>query len=124
MVLVDTNVIIRILVGDNIKMMEEALDFVEANKVLARNEVIAEVVYVLQGVYKLDKTRIHQLFIDLLEDGIIHTENKSVVTLALDTFATKNLDFVDCLLYAHNQLNATKVFTFDKTLNKLIRTNL
>ncbi len=40
---------------------------------------------------------------------------------ALDIFATRNLDFVDCILCATSRLTNNTVETFDKGLKKCIR---
>ena len=58
MVLIDANAIIRIIINDNEEMVKKATEFIDENQVLARNEVLAEVVYVLQKVYKIDKNKI------------------------------------------------------------------
>ncbi len=36
------------------------------------------------------------------------------------TFSNKNLDFVDCVLYAYHKLQNIEIATFDKKLKKLI----
>lgn len=121
MVLIDANILLRILLRDNLEMMEAAINFVEENDAFAHNEVIAEVVYVLRKHYKGEKIELCGEIMSIIEKQIVGVENKEAMLLALQTFATCNLDFVDCLLYAYNQVDCTQVFTFDKALNKLIK---
>jgi len=120
MVLIDANAIIRIIINDNKEMARKVTGFISENQVLARNEVLAEIVYVLQKVYKIDKIRICNFLFDLIENDIIKVENKDIIKFALDIFGNRSLDFVDCLLYSYHSVNGNEVFTFDKTLRKLV----
>jgi len=122
MVLIDANAIIRIIINDNKEMAKKATEFIDENQVLARNEVLAEVVYVLHKVYKIDKNKICNFLTGLVENDVIKTENEDITKFALDVFNSRSLDFVDCLLYAYHSINGNEVFTFDKALKKLVST--
>ena len=43
-----------------------------------------------------------------------------VVDLAVQTYGSHNLDFVDCVLYAYHRVEGVQIATFDKQLLKLI----
>ena len=58
MVLLDANVILRYLLNDNTEMAEKAEQIIAAGDASVTTEVIAEVVYVLKGVYKLERSLI------------------------------------------------------------------
>ena len=120
--LIDANAIIRIIINDNKEMAKQATEFISNNQVLARNEVLAEVVYVLQKVYAVDRTKICEILLGLVGNDIIKTENLDVTKFALETFGKRRLDFVDCLLYAHHSINGNEVFTLDKALKSLVAT--
>jgi len=115
--LIDANVIIRFLLND----IPEQADI--ASKVIYggayTNEVIlAEVVYVLVGVYKIERKQVSSLLLSLLE--FIHVENLEVMTNSLKLFAEYKLDFVDCLIISYHNILKVDVFSFDKKLlNKL-----
>ena len=47
-------------------------------------------------------------------------DNEKMAELGLKTFAEQNLDFVDCVLYAYNQVKGYKIETFDKKLKCLL----
>ncbi len=49
----DTNMILRYLLNDNPEMSQRAEEYINAGDVSVTIEVIAEVVYVLKGVYSL-----------------------------------------------------------------------
>ena len=78
-------------------------------------EVIAEVVYVLKGVYNVGRTEIATCISTLLNE--IEIQNKGVMKRALAIYANKNIDFVDCVLIARHQILKDEVFSFDKKLN-------
>jgi len=43
---------------------------------------------------------------------------ESVIRHGCNTFASTNLDFIDCLLVAYANVKGNPVFTFDNDLNK------
>ena len=45
---------------------------------------------------------------------------KDVLVLGVETYAEKNLDFIDCILYAYKCIKSYEIFTFDKKLKKLL----
>lgn len=65
MKIVDANIILRYLLNDTEELAEKAADIIENNKVLVPNEVIAEIVYVLEKVYKVknDEIRVKSFFV-------------------------------------------------------------
>lgn len=113
--LIDTNVILRFILNDNIEMAQRAAKAI-ASGAYTKPEVIAEVVYVLKSVYSTPKDKIKSIVHGLSD--IIWIENSDCVIHAIDLFASTSLDFVDCLLVAYHSLNGETVFTFDKKLNK------
>ena len=118
MIRIDTNYIIRYLVNDNIEMADAAEKIIMTKHVFIANEILAEVVYVLMGVYEIAKEDIANQLIELINFQNISLSNKKVITTALEIFKTKNLDFVDCLLCAYSKED--EIVTFDKKLNRCI----
>ena len=121
MLLVDANVILRLLLRDDTEMAEQAVKVISEHKVTLRHEVIAEVVYVLQKVYGLPREEVSAALTRVISLENIETENADVLSEALSVFAKRNLDFVDCLLYSFNVVKGEGVFSFDKKLNALLR---
>ena len=58
MVVLDANVILRYLLNDNEAMAKEAENVIKTEVTMVPIEVIAEVVYVLKGVYSVDRVKI------------------------------------------------------------------
>lgn len=115
MQLIDTNVILRFVLNDNVEMAKLAMEVIESGA-YTKPEVIAEVVYVLKSVYSAPKDKIKSIICRL--SNIVQIENADCVIYAVDLFASTSLDFVDCLLAAYHSLNGENIFTFDKKLIK------
>ncbi len=98
-------------------MSEDARRIIE-NGAFTLPEVIAEVVYVLKGVYKIERQEIAGVLIEFLDDVIV--ENQNVVKEALFLFCETSLDFVDCILIARHRVLGDEIASFDKKLNKML----
>lgn len=117
MQLIDANVILRYLLNDSETMSMQAKRAVESGA-YTTFEVIAEVVYVLKGVYHAGRSEIREWLTLFLDDIIL--ENKPVMLYALRTYGETTLDFVDCILIAYNRVLGRKIFSFDKKLNRCL----
>ena len=118
MKLIDANVILRYLLNDNQEMALWAKAVVE-DGAYTKPEIIAEVVYVLKGVYHATRADIRIFIREMLNS--IHCAESSAVAYAVDVYANTSLDFVDCLLIAYHALGKEDVFTFDKNLAKRLK---
>lgn len=118
MEMLDTNMILRYLLNDNKKMADEAEKIIREGSAQVTIEVIAEIVYVLKGVYSIEREIIKSSLLDFLSE--VHTAEPEVVKLGLETYAEQNLDFVDCILYAYNRVKGYEIKTFDKKLKHLL----
>lgn len=118
MVLLDANVILRYLLNDNTEMAEKAERYIAAGDAVVTIEVIAEVVYVLKGVYTLERAVIAETVKQFL--ALADCRDRKVLSCALQAFGECGLDFVDCVLYAYHKEKAMEVATFDKQLLKML----
>ena len=118
MVMLDTNMILRYLLNDNQEMADKAEQYLNGGNVTVTIEVIAEVVYVLKGVYSMARTEIADTVKDFLE--LVNCHEMDVLKLALDTYGAHSLDFVDCVLYGYHAINGAEIATFDGKLLKLL----
>lgn len=118
MVIFDTNMILRYILNDDEMMADKAEKYISNDDVFVTLEVIAEVVYVLNGVYKMNRTKIAETITCFSE--LVDCREKGVLRFALDTYANNNLDFVDCVLYAYNKVHRIDIATFDKKLLRLL----
>jgi len=116
MLLIDANAVLRYILNDNSDMANKVEELLDSKTVTLRNEILAEVVYVLEKVYKLPRDRIHSVIVQFLDLENTNICDKAVILLALETFAQTRLDFVDTLLYAYHTIEEVDIFTFDKKL--------
>ncbi len=121
MVLFDANMILRYLLDDNAEMADKAEQYLENGDVSVTVEVIAEAVYVLRGVYAMERDRIAETIKGFL--SLVHCREADVLHLALDVYAERSLDFVDCVLYAYHAVRGFEIATFDKKLLRLMAQN-
>ena len=121
MKIVDANIVLRYLLNDSDNLSEKAAEILENNMVFLPNEVIAEIVYVLEKVYKVEKKKINIALLELFEYGNLQVNDFGMITEALRVYAEMKLDFVDTLLYAYFKLGKHEIYTFDKKLNNLLR---
>lgn len=116
MKILDTNVVLRYLLKDVPDMFEIASANIKQGDCVVYPEVVAEVVYVLKSVYKVERIDISDSVICFLDEVI--SEKKEAIIKGLSLFAETTLDFVDCLLVAYHECYGYDVLTFDKKMNK------
>lgn len=114
MLILDANIILRFLLNDNAEMALEAKRLVTSGNAYVTIEVVAEVVYVLGGLYGLDRDRVSNALMRFLT--LVNSRQADVLRLALQAYAAHKLDFVDCVLYAYHQVGGAQIATFDKKL--------
>ena len=118
MVILDTNMILRYLLNDNQEMADRAEQYLNSGEASVTIEVIAEVVYVLRGVYSMERDVIADTVKGFLE--LVDCRELDVLNLGLDTYGERNLDFVDCILYGYHCVKGAEIATFDKKLLRLL----
>ena len=118
MILIDANVILRFLMGDNAEMLTVAKEAIESGEAFTIPSVLAEVVYVLHGHYGVERSIIRDTLQHLLDQ--VHIEYLDVMRGALDYYADRNIDFVDAILICRSRILGETVLSFDKKLNMLI----
>lgn len=123
MVIIDANVVLRYLLDDIEEQAVKATEILENHQVYIPNEIIAEVVYVLEKVYKIERLQIRKSLDDLISYDNIQVDNEIIIQNALELFAKRRLDFVDTLLFAYNKVEKYEVATFDEKLKKLLDGN-
>ncbi len=122
-VLLDANVVLRFLVRDNEDLYAKSLTVIkdiESGKIeaLLLDFIMAEIVYVLKRIYKVEKDAIANALKKLLLNDNIYTDNKIVTFEALDIYANKNIDFADAMLCAKKNLEGFEIISFDKDMRK------
>jgi len=117
--LIDTNIIIRYLMGDDINKanlaaelmlkVENGLENIEISSV-----VTAEIIWTLEKFYKVPKLEISNKLLTIFSFRGIKGFEKGIIIEALRLYASHNIDFVDCYLAAKSVEKAMPIYTFDK----------
>lgn len=118
--LVDANVVLRYLLNDVEELADKAAVLLENKELFIPTEVIAEIVYVLEKVYQVEREEIQNSLLELFSYNNIQVNDLEVITEALKFYTKKKLDFVDAILYAYYKVRKYNVYTFDKKLSKLL----
>ena len=119
--LIDTNVIIRFLVGDHpehLVIATEIFTKIEEGEyeVEILESVLMEVFFVLTKFYKLPKTEVIEDLKKIIAlRGV--TGDKVMLIEVLNIMATKNIDFVDALICAKSSLYGYGKLSFDRDVN-------
>ncbi|MDR0694315.1 MAG: PIN domain-containing protein [Prevotellaceae bacterium] len=118
MVIFDTNAILRYILQDNASMADAVEKEIALNNCLLPVEVIAEMVYVLSKVYKIERNTIAKTIEGIMDIDHIWVYYPNVVSSAISAYASTKLDFIDCLLIGYAKSEDHTIFTFDKELKK------
>lgn len=123
MIRIDANVILRYLLGDHPDHSKRAAEVIDDSAVFAAYEVICEVVYVLSGVYSVDRNTIAEKMIEFINLDTVVVDDAQILTVALQTYTGRRIDFVDALLYAYKKIHGDHIVTFDQKLVSLLNSN-
>lgn len=121
--LIDTNIIIRFLIGDNdehLALSSEYFRQIENGEMKAEilSEVLMEAYFVLTKFYKIAKAEVLQdLKTILCLEGIVN-KDKAILIEMLNIIEHKHIDFVDVLVCAKCRLQNYHKLSFDKDLDK------
>jgi predicted nucleic acid-binding protein len=124
---VDTDIIIRLLTGDDVAKQAAAqalFDAVAAGQmtVAAPDTIIADAVFVLGSpyVYKLPRPQIRDMLAPLVALPHLRLPNRRILLRALDVYAATRLDFGDAMLVASmEQRVSTKLFSWDREFDRV-----
>ena len=118
MPIVDANIILRYLLGDHPDMSPKAKEIILSGAQTTA-EVLAEVVYVLKGVYNVGRQEIADTIgAFLLEISVPH---KAAIAYACKLYGETKLGFVDCILAGYHFSESMEILTFDKKLSKVVK---
>jgi predicted nucleic-acid-binding protein len=125
MISLDTNVLIRYVVRDEIAQYRLASELIQQSRAggqaaLVTLLVMLESEWVLRSAYSYSKPQIIATFVSLLESGDLQIENENVLEKALHLWATRAANFANCLILAQGAaLGCNNMITFDKRASKL-----
>ena len=121
--LIDTNVVLRYLLGDHPEFSPKAEAFMfDVSKGIKKAKildvVIVECIYVMEKYYEIPKTEIVEKLSGILNFSGIVNPDRSEILEALLKYENSNIDIVDCILAVHSSPEKI-VISFDKDMKKL-----
>ncbi len=119
---VDTNVLVRILVTDDKQagQVKLARQFAKKAKILFIPQIVqAELVWVLDSAYQLNKADIIQVLQHLQTNEAFQLQNEAEFSHALQLYQSNNVDFSDCLIWVESKKENCVITTFDKKFSRL-----
>lgn len=120
--LIDTNIIIRFLVGDHdehLQIATEIFSKIENGEIEVEilEPVIMEALFVMVKFYKLPQSEVIADLKRLIAlRGVVG--DKVLLIETLNIIEDKNIDFVDALICAKSRLQGYEKLSFDKDVNK------
>ena len=121
----DTNVLVRYLVQDDLDQARRATLFIEqtaaaGEQLLIDAVVLCELVWVLDAAYGYRKDSLVDAIEAVLLTAQFHVDEKDVAWAALADYKNSRADFADCLIGRVNQSRGSETtVTFDKSLKTL-----
>lgn len=118
---VDTNVLIRHLTGDPPDQATRASSFLaSADELLLTDLVAAEVVYVLESFYEVERGQVAELLRAILGFRSIAVIDAPLLLRALEIYEVDRLDFAEAYLVASAERSGiTFVASFDRSIDRV-----
>lgn len=117
----DTNVLIRHLTGDPPAQARRAARFLErADELLVPDLIVAEVVYVLESFYEVERQRIAELVRAIIGFPAVVVVDEPLLLRALELYEVERLDFADAYLVASAEASGvTAIASFDRAIDRI-----
>jgi len=121
----DTNVVLRLVLADHPDLSQKAKSiFEEAEKgrieVFINHTTVAEVFWVLESFYRLDKAELVQLLTELLRFPNLRVNDKRLILTALNLVLKENISYIDAYNLVFAKKNQLTLKTFDRKSAKLV----
>lgn len=120
MKIIDANIVLRYLIKDDLSVHKKAVEIIDSHRLFLPNEIVAEIVYVLEKVYRIPKKEICNVLTMLFKRDNFEFIDKQIILISLKYYLEYNLDYADALLISYYKIQKADVLTFDKKLNKII----
>ena len=118
---VDTNVLVRHLVGDPPAMAARATAYLGAeNELLVADLVVAETIYVLESFYEVDRQIIATSMRSLLALNSVVVVDAPLLLRSIEIFEHDRLDFAEAYLVASAESSGVNaVASFDRSIDRV-----
>ena len=117
MVAVDTNVIVRLLTGDDVTQAAVARALFETGPIWIPKTVLLETGWVLKSLYKFEETQISEAFKKMLGLKNVQVEDEAGVAAALALVTGHGLELADAI-HLSSRPHGVSFVSFDKPFIK------
>jgi predicted nucleic-acid-binding protein len=114
MIAVDTNIVVRLLTGDDPKQLRAAQPLLAGEQIWIAKTVLLETGWVLRSLYGYDEIAVHNALSKLLGLANVQAEDESSVAAAL-SLADRGISVADAMHLSSRPPGATFA-SFDKPL--------
>ena len=125
-IIIDTNIIIRLLTADDKIKQEKSARFFENIKIgkttaFIHDVIFAEIIFVLvsKKLYSLSKRKIQALLLPIVNLTNIKFNSKKKIKRALELYVRYDVDFEDALIAADAENKKSEIISFDKDFKKI-----
>ena len=118
---VDTNILVRHLTGDPPDQAARATRFLaETDELLLVDLVVAEVVYVLESYYEVERVRIADMVRAIIAFSAIWVVDEDLLLRAVEIYELDRLDFAEAYLVASaERAGVGAVASFDRSIDRV-----
>jgi predicted nucleic acid-binding protein len=117
----DTNVLVRYLTGDPPGQARGAAAYLErAEELLVPDLVVAEVVYVLESFYEVQRPRVVEFLRAVLAFPAVVVVDVALLLRALEVYEVERLDFAEAYLVASAEASGVgAIASFDRSIDRV-----
>jgi predicted nucleic-acid-binding protein len=117
----DTNVLIRHLTGDPPALARRASAFLAtADELLLPDVIVAEVVYVLESFYEVERARVAELVRAVIGFPAIVVIDAPLLLRALEVYELERIDFAEAYLVASAEASGVgAIASFDRSIDRV-----
>jgi predicted nucleic-acid-binding protein len=117
----DTNVLIRHLTGDPPAQARRATALLKrAEELLLADLIVAEVVYVLESFYEVERERVAELVRAIVGFPAIVVVDEPLLLRALELYEVERLDFAEAYLVASAEASGVgAIASFDRDIDRV-----
>lgn len=118
---VDTNVLVRHLVGDPPAMAARATEYLRhEDDLLVADLVIAESIYVLESFYEVDRRDIANAMRSLLALEAVIVVDRSLLLRSLEVYEHDRLDYAEAYLVSCAETTGVaRIASFDRAIDRV-----
>ena len=119
--LVDTNILIRHLTGDPPEQASRASRYLkQAEQLLLPDLILAEVAYVLESYYEVERSQVAEALRSILAFRAIRVVDAALLYRTVELYEVQRLDFADAYLVATAERTGVGVVaSFDRGIDRV-----